>query len=264
VNAKPMFSILVVCLNPGDKLKETLLSIQNQEESDYEIIIKDGLSTDGSIDQLTETEKMHIYRQKDTGIYDAMNQAVMLAKGEYIYFLNCGDYFYDNRALAQIKQGILDSPGRKIYYGNAFFRMAKTIIHVPKVIDDFACYRNIPCHQACMFEKTLFFPKGFSMEYKIRADYEFFLRAYFTLNVKPKYLDTVIADYEGGGFSESKANQRKDQQEHRAITSLYMSKAQLFRYRLFMFLTLQKLRKYIAERSALSGVYDKVKSKFYK
>ena len=243
-----MFSILIVCLNPGNKLKDTLQSILNQEETDYEIVIKDGLSTDGSLDQLQETEKLHIYKQKDSGIY----------------FLNCGDYFYHSKSLAEIKQGILKTPGRKIYYGNAYFRRAKTIIHVPKVIDDFACYRNIPCHQACVFEKSLFTPKGFTLDYKIRADYDFFLRAYFTQQVKPNYIDTVIADYEGGGFSESKGNQKRDKIEHRTITSLYMKKSQLFRYRLFMFFTFQKLRKYIAERSAFSGVYDKVKSRLYK
>lgn len=264
MKSSPLFSILVVCLNPGEKLNETLKSIEMQKETDYEIIIKDGLSKDGSLDHLEETEKLYIYRQKDSGIYDAMNQAVSLAKGKYVYFLNCGDYFYDENSLSSIKIAIEKEPGRGIYYGNTYFRKAGTIIHVPKIIDDFTCYRNIPCHQACLFQRSLFLERGFELSYKIRADYEFFLRQYFLNKIKPAYVETVIADYEGGGYSESKENRNRDKAEHREITKKYMSKSQLFRYRLFMIVTLQILRKYIAERSMFSGIYDKVKSRFYK
>jgi len=261
---KPMFSIIVVCLNPGEKLSQTIESIMTQTEADYEVIVKDGLSKDGSLETLPENPKIKKFSQKDTGIYDAMNQAVKFSTGEYLYFLNCGDYFYNKDSLKLIKAGITKNPGRKIYYGNAFFRRADTVIHVPKKIDDFTCFRNIPCHQACVFESSLFEKKGFELYYKIRADYEFFLRSYFNFEIDPCYLEVVIADYEGGGFSESKANSKRDKQEHIQIVNRFMKKSQIIRYQLFMIITLQVLRKYIAERSCLSGFYDKVKSKLYK
>lgn len=87
---EPMFSILVVCLNPGGKIKETLRTIAVQNDKDYEVIIKDGFSTDGSLaflEAVHEEEKeggtgiienlpFRLVRKKDTGIYDALRAAL--------------------------------------------------------------------------------------------------------------------------------------------------------------------------------------------
>ena len=94
----PMFSILVVSLNPGGKLVETVRSVAKQTDRDYEVIVKDGGSKDGSLDALRAylqesgtPQQVRILEQPDTGIYDGMNQATRAARGEYNYFLNCGD-----------------------------------------------------------------------------------------------------------------------------------------------------------------------------
>ena len=77
----PFFSIIVVCLNPGEKLLQTLQSIQKQEFRDYEIVLKDGGSTDGSLQKLDPGQSgLHVVTKPDRGIYDAMNQAVEEAK----------------------------------------------------------------------------------------------------------------------------------------------------------------------------------------
>lgn len=92
---EPEFSILVVCLNPGDKLKKTLESIRGQTFGGYEVIIKDGMSSDGSRTYAEALQKeipsLRFIEKEDTGIYDAMNQAAAQARGKYLYFLNCGD-----------------------------------------------------------------------------------------------------------------------------------------------------------------------------
>ena len=109
------FSIIVVCLNEGEKLHKTVQSILDQTEEDYEIIIKDGGSADGSVEKLltaASNGRIKIYREKDSGIYDAMNQAVKHASGEYIFFLNCGDYFYQEDVLFRIKQFIEENKCR--------------------------------------------------------------------------------------------------------------------------------------------------------
>ena len=125
----PMFSILVVSLNPGGKLVETIRSVTEQTYKDYEVVVKDGGSRDGSLDMLKEFlraesagERVRILEQADSGIYDGMNQATRAAKGEYLYFLNCGDLFASEDALAQaageiedvLRRG--DTPG--IFYGD--------------------------------------------------------------------------------------------------------------------------------------------------
>ena len=92
-----MFSILVVSLNAGEKLVGTVDSILKQEYTDYEVVVKDGGSGDGSLEKLEEyleqytgeiKSRVRIIREADTGIYEGMNQATRHAKGHYYYFLN--------------------------------------------------------------------------------------------------------------------------------------------------------------------------------
>ena len=98
--AKPKFSIVTVCYNAGDKLHETIATALQQTYENFEIIIKDGLSKDDSLQRVPEDERIFVYSYKDQGIYDAMNQALKEITGDYVYFLNCGDSFYDENVLS--------------------------------------------------------------------------------------------------------------------------------------------------------------------
>ena len=93
------FSVVVVCLNPGEKLNQTLGSILSQTYDDYEIVVKDGGSRDGAVEAMRGDPRIRLFREKDSGIYDAMNQAVTHAEGDFVLFLNCGDSFADARVL---------------------------------------------------------------------------------------------------------------------------------------------------------------------
>lgn len=79
-----------------------------------------------------------------------------------------------------------------------------------------------------------------------------------------RHMDFAVASYEGGGFSESKRNKKRDRQEHRQITSDYMSRKELFCYRSFMVLTLAPLRRAAAESRALSLPYHWLKERLYR
>ena len=139
----PFFSILVVCLNAGSKLEQTITSIQAQDFTDYEIIVKDGGSTDGSLDFLKG--QLRILQQKDSGIYDAMNQAAEAARGRYVYFLNCGDFFAERDVLSKIHSLILEKPAKHgIYYGNIFERLTGQCVPSNPSMDAFGCYRMYP------------------------------------------------------------------------------------------------------------------------
>ena len=78
------------------------------------------------------------------------------------------------------------------------------------------------------------------------------------------YLDATVADYEGGGYSETKANLKRSKAEHKEITARYMSKGELFKYKAILLLTLAPLRTKLANSKRFAGVYHKLTAKMYK
>lgn len=259
------FSIIVVALNAGEKLRETIDSVLCQTNTDYEIVVKDGGSKDGSVEALPEDERLKIYVEKDTGIYDAMNQAVAKAQGEYILFLNCGDSFYDNKVLEKAAACIEKEQGEAplVVYGDTYGAKNNVMITAPRRIDGFACYRNIPCHQSCFYEAKLCKEKPYRPEYRIRADYDHFLWCFYKAQAKMVHMGGVVASYEGGGYSESKENRKRDKEEHRLITEEYMELKELAGYRRTMLLTLAPLRSFLAENKVTSRLYHGIKGCLY-
>lgn len=256
------FSIVVVSLNAGEELYKTIESILNQTYTDYEILVKDGMSEDGSVEKLPVDDRIRLIRRKDTSIYDAMNQALKEAKGNYYIFLNCGDYFYDEKVLARITKEAAGHPA-DIYYGNLYRRQLRVVDESPHVITDFVCYRNIPCHQACVYNRRLFDNRSYKLCYPVRADYEHFLWCRYQAQAVFHYMPFVIASYEGGGFSETKENLKRSEKEHKEITRIYLGKKCYF-YRLAMIVTLQPLRRWVARNPFLSGGYQRMKGLLYR
>lgn len=267
------FSILVVCLNPGNKLQKTLQSIREQTYRNYEVIVKDGCSTDGSVDFVKEELRaglpsLRLIEKRDAGIYDAMNQAVLESKGRYLYFLNCGDVFYHENVLADIHKLIGENNSETgIYYGNIYERRTGQIVVSNPRMDAFGCYRNVPCHQACFYDRKLLLAHPFEIKYRVRADYEQFLWCFFTEEIQGGvsfvYGDIPVVDYEGGGFSETRTNKKVSASEHKKIVRKYMSPGRVLRYRILLFLTLAPLRTWIAGNSVTSGIYNRLKKIYY-
>lgn len=292
------FSIITVALNPGKKLQETLDSIFCQTCTDYEVIVKDGGSTDGSTDRWKHDPHIRFFEEPDRGIYDAMNQAVRYAKGEFVLFLNCGDVLADKTVLERVA-AIIDGESacesrsdpqgsgaaakgggkvraddscaptgeckeRLVVYGDTLSLKTNAAIASAPRITGFTCYRNIPCHQACFYNRDLFEGIRFETDYRIRADYDHFLRCVYREGAKPLYCGFTVASYEGGGYSESRENRKRDRQEHRLITREYMSESALLLYRAAMLLTLAPLRRILAESTVFSGIYQKLKKLCYK
>ncbi len=303
----PMFSILIVSLNPGGKLVDTMRSVISQNYRDYEVVVKDGGSRDGSLEALRTwldgRERVRILEQPDTGIYEGMNQAASAARGEYLYFLNCGDAFASDQALARAAEEIRGCLGRadcelgsartpgasqeadrgtsrartpgeshdpapddgpRIFYGDIYDALRGQVVASNPHMDDFACYRNVPCHQACIYHHSLFAERGYEPIYRVRADYEHFLWCFFRGHARPRYIPVTLASYEGGGFSETPENRKRSAREHREITALYMSRGQRLRYRLILLATLAPLRTRMAESPVWSGFYNTCKKRIYR
>lgn len=270
------FSIITVCLNPGEKLDATLESILRQRCKDAEVILKDGGSSDGSVARWQQAHqsgqdgvRVRVFIQPDKGIYDAMNQAAAHAEGEFLLYLNCGDIFPDKgvlertaRVLEEERQAGTDME-RLVLYGDTFSGKNRVTVASPPVIDGFACYRNIPCHQSCFYSAGLCREKPYDLRYRIRADYDHFLWCFYRAGAKMRHMDFPVALYEGGGYSESKKNRALDAQEHRQITGEYMSGRERLRYRAVMAVTLAPLRRVMAESRIFSGVYHWLKERIY-
>ena len=273
------FSIVTVALNPGEKLQETLDSVFCQTCTDYEVILKDGGSTDGSMDKWKNPTdfgtdagaRVRFFEKPDKGIYDAMNQAVQQVQGDYVLFLNCGDVLADERVLERVAERIDEertaecAAGERplVFYGDTFSAATKVTIASSPKITGFTCYRNIPCHQSCFYSTNLCRAKSYDLQYKIRADYDHFLWCFYRAGAKFLHMEFPVSSYEGGGYSESRENAERDKREHRAIVREYMSGSELFRYRAVMALTLAPLRREMAESKLFAGIYHWLKKIVY-
>lgn len=281
---KPFFSIIVVCLNAGEKLHSTVDGIFRQGFTDFEVIVKDGGSTDGSLSKLPEDERLRIFVSKDTGIYDAMNQAVSHIRGQYVLFLNCGDELYDNTVLFKIQERIsgwmkehakedMQSGGNAVFYGNTYERMTDNVVYSNPNLTAFGCYRNVPCHQSCFYSTGLIDlkeinkcgrPVPYETKFRVRADYEHFLWCYFERKAATVYLPVTVCYYEGGGFSETEENRRRSAAEHKQITKRYLPLPKRFMYRAALIVTLAPLRTRMAQSRRFSAFYQKIKKMLYR
>lgn len=174
---KYKFTIITVCYNAEKDIAKTIKSVLQQDYKDYEYIIKDGSSTDATMNVVSsmvdESENIRIISEKDRSLYDAMNIAVAKATGEYIFFLNAGDCFCDENVL-QRASTFIESNRVDIAYGN--------VVHVNHGRECVRKYGRICgtklyfllgdciCHQALFAKRTLFDAKKFDLKYKVCAD----------------------------------------------------------------------------------------------
>lgn len=275
--AQISFSIVVVCLNPGKKLLPTIESVLAQQYGNYEIVIKDGGSSDGALEGLPADSRIRVLREKDAGIYDAMNQALSHLAGQYVLFLNCGDVLHDAQVLASMARAIerrkkadFAGGGRcykekaRIFYGNQFNALQHCVVYSAPEVNDFTCYRNVPCHQVCFYDVRLFEERGYDVRYRVRADYEHFLYCIYDRKAEAVYTEILVADYEGGGFSETGENRRISAKEHGEITKRYLGREKAFRYKTVMMLSMAPLRTKLAENGKYAAAYNKLKTAVYK
>ena len=259
------FTVIVVSYNAGGKLAATLESILSQQNADLGVVVKDACSDDGSYESAKkrfDDPRIKWISSPDKGIYDGMNQALAHARG-YVLFLNCGDLFHDGHVLEQVSRSIArdreNGGGAQIYYGEIIEVITGQRINTDPRMDAFACFRNVPNHQACFYDAALLSEEPFDIRWRVRADYEQFLRCVLKKGVKTSPMDIVICDYEGGGFSESPEGKRISAREHREITRLYFTGAQRFRYSSYMILTLQPLRHLLATCPLTTGAYNRIR-----
>ncbi|MDR6762508.1 glycosyltransferase involved in cell wall biosynthesis [Flavobacterium sp. 2755] len=202
---KIKITVVTVVYNGADIIENTIANLINQTYDNIEYIIVDGGSKDGTQDIIRKyEEKISLWKSEpDKGIYDAMNKAIQLATGDYIYFLNVGDNFYSNKTLENI---ITQSQYEDVIYGNTCIkdlnseRIAKAY---PLNLD----WKTMPyCHQSVLIKRTFLINNLFDLSYKIAADYN----QYHELKKSKavfKFVDETISIYDNSGFSSQNAKQ---------------------------------------------------------
>lgn len=256
------FSIITVCLNAGQGLLDTVASTLNQTYGDFEIIVKDGGSQDGSLGKLPQDDRIRVVTRKDTGIYDAMNQGIEEAKGDYLIFMNCGDYFYTPDVLRAIADGIGETR-EPLYYGKCFDRMTGQVRAYPKHLTRMTCYRTMICHQATVYRADVLKARPYDLSYPILADRETLWHLVCEKKAEPVYLDTVIADYQGGGESASEKYIQRNHADQQRLLDAYYPKSEQVKYKLMMALTFQKLRVALSKSPKYSKFYFKTIQTLY-
>lgn len=214
-------SIIIVTLNSGDDLIRTIQSVISQTYVNFEILIKDGLSTDDSLQNLPNDSRVVVYSKKDHGIYDAMNQAIEHTSGDITIFMNSGDLFYDKNVLSNVCQYIEEKGVENtIYYGDCYLSDRNVMMKYPDVFDNYTCFTKVLCHQATIYSTSMLKKRGFNCEYKIASDYEYYVNAYVN-GYKLRHIPFVIARYQGNGASETKDNRRNSIVEGNQIRKKY-------------------------------------------
>ena len=232
----PFFSVITVSYNSGDGVRRAAEALRNQTCGDYEHIIKDGGSVDGSVEALGDLTacdpRIRLTVSKDSGIYDAMNQALTQARGRFIFFLNCGDSFIDDDVLSDVRNRIENdviSSENAVIYGDFMLRGER--VRQPECLKSWYLYRRPLNHQSMFFGRDVFEKYGcFDTDFKIRADHELTLRT-FRGGATFYRVDRVISEYEGGGFSEKAENQAVSREELERIRDRYFTSDEVKRYR---------------------------------
>lgn len=199
----PLFSVVTVCKDCKDKLLRTARSVNQQEFSDFEYIIKDGGSTDGTVDVFNEIHATKIISQPDNGIFNAMNIALDHCSGDYVHFLNAGDVFCYDNILTTVANDIVKNGHVDFLYGNIIsLKSRRKFITYPKKLSRFFLYSNSICHQAWFVKKSLYLKMGKFDETKpVGSDHLFYLKCLAKMKVNYRHVDYFIAEYEGTGMS---------------------------------------------------------------
>ena len=206
-NLNPLISIITVVYNDKFGLQRTIDSISNLTYERIEYIVIDGGSTDGTLDIIKKNKSIIDYwvSENDNGIYHAMNKGIKISNGDWLNFMNAGDYFANKNILNQIDFFI--NKNTDIIYG---FKRQENKYHYPINIKKLEIGEIFANHQSMFFNKTKLHQELYYNEnYKIYADYELVNRLYRLQNSIFKYVGLLVADFEIGGISGEISSQKR-------------------------------------------------------
>ena len=255
------FSIITVCLNAGNDLLETVESTLKQSYDEFEIIVKDGFSKDCSIEKLPQNKKVCVYKEKDKSVYDAMNQAIAYATGDYCLFINAGDTLYEPSTLQLIADFIEKNPG-DFYYGKSHTLSSGVMNYGPEKVTKYFCYRTTMCHQAMVIKTSYLKERGYDTQYKITADREWMVYAFVQAKMRFVRMPMVVCNYKGGGISSGEDVRQIIAEETRKINQTHFTKVEQMKFAVMHAITLPGIRSKISSNPRFKSLYYKMRYKY--
>lgn len=205
----PMLSIIIPTFNSAESIEHSLESIAAQTFTDYEVVVQDGSPNDDTAHAIGKFLGVHpgcplrLYRERDRGVYDAMNKAMVKASGEWLYFLGSDDQLYNDRVLATV-MSTQNTADCSVIYGNTeivgdcAWARSGTIYNGPFDLP-MLLSRNI-CHQAIFYKADFVRKVGeYNANYVVCGDWDFNMRCW--TRTKFKYIDVTVAKFIAGGLS---------------------------------------------------------------
>ena len=214
------FSVITVNYNNCEGLHRTINSVLCQDCTDYEYIIIDGGSTDGSIEVIQHYAERLAYwvSEPDGGVYEGMNKAVAVAHGEHCIFMNSGDEFYSPTVLSEV--ACLDSTydlgvGSSLSINNG----KPGHIVTPPVQQSLLFWENYSViHQAAFMRTNMLRERGYDTTYRIVADWKYMFTEFLTREYRYVPFSITVCKFEGGGMSDDA--DRRNAERWRALQEL--------------------------------------------
>lgn len=222
-------SIITAVLNREDTIGSALDSLQEQTYGDFEHLIQDGGSTDGTLDEVRRCadERSSIVSEPDSGIYDAINKGIARATGDVIGLLHSDDVFGSNEVLAKVCQALSDSSVQGVY-GDLEYVSTSDLSRVIRHWRSEAYDREklskgwMPPHPTLFLRREVFDRWGaYDTNYEIAADYDAILRWLGRGGVLLAYIPEVLVKMRVGGESNRSLSRilRKSREDYRALRS---------------------------------------------
>jgi len=221
-------SVITVCYNAEESIENTMKSVLSQSYENIDYLIVDGQSTDNTLNIVRRYQEKYknirLISEKDSGIYNAMNKGAFYAQGEYIYYLNSGDLFPDEKIVEQVMRQI-EKNRPDIVYGDIDVDYGT---HRHKI-----CYAEqkrlkklwialgiTVCHQAVFASTSLLKERGFDESFKLWADQEWMM-GLLKKKVTVETIEESVCIYDGFGESSSAVNLEQVFWESDRITKKY-------------------------------------------
>lgn len=215
-------SIITICLNNRDNLEKTIQSVRAQTWRNFEFIIVDGQSSDGTELLLPSSGADIVICEKDSGIYNAQNKGIQLSSGEYLIFLNAGDAFSRPETLETIFANPFDED---LVYCDILLESGGAIVGVkqhPNSLDKQYWRRDFLCHQAVFHKRTVFGRYGlYNESFKYVSDHELYFKILSQPEARIRHIPVQGIIYNTDGISGKPETKLKVYAEYRTLLKKY-------------------------------------------